>query len=135
MVLGLSGMQTLAAIVVAVFGVALVAFGILSFVRPEPVRRFLRLFASSARAHYTEQTLRLVVGAALVVDAPRMLFADAFSVLGWLIAITAVVLLLVPWRWHHRFAERVIPLVIRFLPLYASVALGLGLFVLYGMLA
>ena len=49
----------------------------------------------------------------------------------WLI-VTAVGLLLVPWRWHHRFGEWAIPLAIRHIKLLALGAFALGAFVLYG---
>lgn len=54
-------LHLVAGTVVTIFGLALVAFGVTSFVRPEPTHRFLRLFASSARAHYTEQALGVYV--------------------------------------------------------------------------
>lgn len=105
--------------VLGAFCLALTGFAILSFVKPAKVERFLHAFASSARAHYTEQLARLLLGAALVVRAPEMWQPSAFRALGWIIVATAIALMLLPWRWHHRFAERTIPMVIRHLWLYA----------------
>lgn len=121
---------TTAAAVLVAFCLGLTAFAVLSFARPAKVERFLHSFASSARAHFTEQLARLLIGAALVVRAPEMWQPSAFLALGWLIVGTAIALMLLPWRWHHRFAQWAIPMVIRHLRLYAlAVAAFAGLLV------
>jgi len=103
-------------------------------VMPSRAARFLTGFASTARAHYTEQVLRLIAGAAIVIFAAEMKFPDVFRVFGWLVVLTASGLLLVPWKWHHRFGEWAIPLVIRHIKLYALGAFLLGAFILYAAL-
>lgn len=125
-------MRLISGIVVVVFGLCLIGFALLIVVHPGRAERFLNAFASSARTHYTEQVLRLVVGAALVVFAPSMWYSDLFGLLGWLMVVTAVGLFLVPWRWHHRFSRWAIPLAIRYLPWYALATFALGAFILYG---
>jgi hypothetical protein len=119
-------------IIVVAFGLGLVGFAALVAVRRLRAERFLRLFASSAKAHYTEQFSRLVVGTAIVLYSPSMWYSYLFEYFGWLIIITSVGLLLAPWRWHQRLAERGIPLVIRYLTTYAVGAFALGAFILYG---
>ena len=60
--------------------------------------------------------------------------ADLFRIAGWAIVVTSVGLLLIPWRWHHRFGQWAIPLVVRHMGLYAvglivfAVLLLLGVF-------
>jgi hypothetical protein len=122
----------LAGLVVLAFGLSLLGFAGLIAFRPAIAERFLRSFASSAPAHSTEQTGRLIAGMGLVIFSPAMWFADLFEVLGWLIVITAAGLFLVPWRWHHRFGQWAIPLAIRHLRLYALGAFVLGAFILHG---
>lgn len=124
---------TCAAVVLVVFCLGLTGFAVLSFVRPAKVERFLHSFASSARAHYTEQLARLLIGGALLVRAPEMWQPSAFRALGWIIVATAVGLMLLPWRWHHRFAKRTIPMVIRHLRLYALAVLGFAGLLVYAM--
>ena len=124
--------EVLSGAIVIAFGAFLVAVAVLIGVRPQLAERFLRSFASSARAHYTEQTLRLTAGGALVVFSPSMWHPDLFRVFGWLIAVTAVALLLLPWRWHHELGKQVIPLLVRYMKLFALGAFALGLFVFYG---
>jgi len=119
-------------IVVVGFCLFLIGLAVVIATKPSLAERFLRSFASSARAHYTEQGLRLLVGAAIVNFASSMWYPELFKLFGWLIVVTAVGLLLVPWRWHHKFGMWVMPLVIRHMRLFALGASALGAFVLYG---
>ncbi|MEZ4455222.1 MAG: hypothetical protein R2882_01540 [Gemmatimonadales bacterium] len=62
--------QVLSATIVLGFGAALVGFALLTVVRRPSAERFLRLFAGTARAHFVEQGIRVVVGLALVAYSP-----------------------------------------------------------------
>lgn len=125
-------MFLISAAVVVAFGLALVGFAVLIVVRPRPAQRFIESFAGSPRAHYTEQVSRLVVGTALVIHGPSMLLSQMFQALGWLMVVTAVALLVLPFRWHHRFGDWVIPRLTKHLKLYALAVFGLGALVLWG---
>lgn len=76
--------------------------------------------------------MRLIAGGAIVIFAPSMWYPDLFKLFGSLVAATAVALLLLPWRWHHQFGKRAIPLVIRHMRLFALGAFALRMFVFYG---
>ncbi len=89
-------MTWLAGIVVMASGLWLVGLAASIEVIPARAARFLTGFASSARAHYTEQVLRLIAGAAIVIFAAEMRFPDLFRVFGWLVVLTASGLLLIP---------------------------------------
>ena len=125
-------MNIISGIIVFAFGLGLIALAGVIASKRLLAERFLNLFASSARAHYIEQVLRLVVGASLVIFSPLMWYSYVFQIFGWLFVVTTLGLLLVPWQWHHRFAERVIPLVIHHLEIYGVATFVLGAFVLYG---
>ncbi len=125
-------MRVLSAIVVVAFGAFLIGLALLIAVNRQLAERFLRSFASSARTHYAEQSLRLIVGGAMATLAPSMWYPYVFMLLGWMLAITAAALLLLPWRWHHEFGKRTMPLVIGHLRLFAVGAFALGMFVFYG---
>jgi hypothetical protein len=114
------------------FGVFLIGLAVLIAVKPQVAERFLRSFARSARAHYAEQSLRLIVGGAMASLAPSMWFPHVFMLLGWMLAISAAALLLLPWRWHHEFGKRTMPLVIGHMRLFAVGAFALGALVFYG---
>jgi hypothetical protein len=125
-------MEVVSGMLVVAFGAFLIGLAVLIASHPRLAERFLRSFASSARAHYIEHTLRLSAGGAMVLFAPSMWHPDLFTLFGWVIAVTAVALLLLPWKWHHEFGKRAIPSVVRHMKLFALGALALGMLVFYG---
>ena len=118
--------EVLALTVVVLTGLYFVALAIASLFMPALANRFLLGFADSALKHYVELFLRLAVGAALILYAPRMLFQDVFILFGWLLLVTTACLLLVPWRWHHRFAQQAVPRATRHITLIGLASLALG---------
>jgi hypothetical protein len=122
----MSMIEVLALTVVVLAGLYFIALAAASLFLPVRANRFLLGFADSAPKHYAEMFLRVVVGAALILHAPRMLHSGAFTIFGWLLLLTTACLLLVPWRWHHRFAQHVVPLAIRHITLVGLVSLVLG---------
>src|SRR5687767_7051421 len=116
----------LSGVVVVGFCLFLIGLAAVIATTPSAAERFLRSFASSVLAHYTEQGLRLLVGAAMVNFADSMRYSEVFKLFGWLVVVTAVVLLLIPWQWHHRFSTRVMPPVIRHMKLFALCVFALG---------
>ena len=123
--------KALSGIVVFLFCLFLFGLGITIIFRPKSAEKFLMSYASSAHAHYIEQILRMIVGTAMVIIAPAMWFSSIFNFFGWIIIITTIGLLLIPWQWHHKFGKWAIPLVIRYMKLYSLGALGLGAFIIY----
>ncbi len=122
----------LSGIVVSAAGVYLIAFTVVVAIKPLLAERFLKSFASSARAHYTEQAVRMVTGVSILIFAPSMWYSDLFVAFGWLLVVTTAGLLLIPWQWHHKFGTWAIPLAIRHLRFYAIGTSVLGAFILYG---
>jgi hypothetical protein len=125
-------MDLVGVIVVVAFGLFLIGLTGIVFIRPAVAERFFMAFASSAKAHYTEQALRLTIGASLVVTAPTMRQPSMFRIIGWAIIISSIVLILTPWQWHHRFGTHVLPRVIRFMKLFAIGLLLFGVLLIYG---
>jgi len=124
--------EVLSGTLVVAFGFFLIGLAVLIATNPQLAERFLRGFARSARAHYTEQALRLVAGGAMVTFASSMWHPDLFKLFGSLIVVTSLALLLLPWRWHYEMGKRTIPLVIRYMKLFALGAFALGVLVFYG---
>jgi hypothetical protein len=125
-------MSLLAGIVVVAFGLFLIGLSGLVFVKPALAERFFMSFASSARAHYIEQVVRLLIGASLVVLSPAMWQTHLFRVIGWAIVVRSAGLRLIPWRWHHRFGQWVLPTVVRHMRLFAVGLLAFGVLLVYG---
>lgn len=125
----------LAKIVVIATGLYFIGLSAVCLLAPDKARNFLRKFASSGFAHYLEMTIRIVAGGALITHAPDMAYSGAFNLFGWVLVISSAALLLVPWRWHHRFGQWAIPFAIRILPLFAALSLVLGASILYATFA
>lgn len=120
--------------VVVLAGIYFIALATVSLFMPARASRFLLGFAGSAFTHYAELGLRLLVGTALVLHAPRMLFPGAFNLFGWVLLVTTACLLLVPWRWHHRFAQATVPRATRHITSIGLCSLLLGVLILAAVL-
>jgi hypothetical protein len=60
-----------------------------------------------------------------------MLYAQFFEMFAWIIVLSTIVLILIPWTWHNKLGKRVIPLTIQNLKFYAVSASLFGIFILY----
>lgn len=60
-----------------------------------------------------------------------MLYTQFFELFAWIIIISTIVLIVIPWRWHNRLGKSVIPLTIKNLKFYAISASIFGVFILY----
>ncbi|XOV81156.1 MAG: hypothetical protein ACFHVJ_09455 [Aestuariibacter sp.] len=126
--------EVVAPTVVSLAAIFMLGLACAAFLAPKVAVRFLNSFASSGPAHYTEMFVRLVIGWSLIEAAPYMLYSEVFSIFGWVVIITSGVLLLLPWRLHHRFAQIVVPFVTRRVRLFGLLALPFGATILYSVL-
>jgi len=127
--------QIVALILVTASGLWLVAISFLMALRPDYcLQLFEKMTASLAgsnwRLQLTEQGLRIVAGAALIVRSPLSKQPMAFEVTGWCIVISSLVILALPIRTHasygHWCCRWLTPLVIRVLsPVPAIVGAGI----------
>lgn len=118
--------EALALTLVVLTGLYFLALATASLLKPAVARRFLSGFASSPSTHYAELFLRFLAGGALVIHAPHMAFSGAFRVFGWMLIVTTAGLMLVPWGWHRRFAQSVVPWATRHMTLIGVSSLALG---------
>lgn len=116
--------------IVVLYGVYLCALAAVSILAPSRANRFLLGFAGSRQAHFLELLTRLVVGGAFLVHAPNMLVPRLFGIFGWVLVGTTACLLVLPWRWHRRFARYAVPRATRHLGLIGVCSLALGIFIL-----
>jgi hypothetical protein len=128
-------MRLLSGCVVVAFALFLAGLAVATFLWPAHARRFFNAFARSARTHYTEQALRLVVGSALVGFSSAMWQPDLFLQFGWVVIATTAGLLVIPWRWHQKVARRIVPPVLEHMKLLGVGALLMAALLLYGVLA
>ncbi len=127
-------MQPLAQCVVVLAALYLLALGVTAAVRPASAKRFLEAHASTARLHFIELSLRVVIGVALIVAAPHMRGGTPVVAGGWILVASSVVLAITPWRVHHRFAAWAVPMATRAMPLVAAGALAGGIALLSALL-
>jgi hypothetical protein len=120
----------IALIIVLLAALYLLALALVSFIKPYKASGFLLGFASSASFHYLELSIRIVFGTAFVLRAPLMKFPEIFSIFGWLLISTSACLFLVPWHWHQKFAQQVVPQALRHLKLVALSSFVMGGFVI-----
>ncbi len=130
-----SPMQTLAFLVVIATGLWLVAVAFLMALRPRYSLRLLErmsvnLSASNWRLNLTEQGLRLLAGAALIVHAAASKLPQVFAIAGWFVVLSSILILLMPIRWHGAYGmwwrQRLTPLCVRALSAIPVIA-GTGL--------
>lgn len=120
-------MNALAGMIVVLAGLWLIGLAGVALAKPGLARRFLDRFASSAFTHFIEVFIRICAGVAFIIYSPQMRFPAFFSVFGWILLLTSVVLLFVPWRLHRRFADRSLPLVTGRMVLFALASLVGGI--------
>lgn len=123
--------MTIAFFILFLAGLYLLLLGIACIFAPVIAKRFLLGFAGSASKHYLEIGLRMIVGIAMIIQAQHLAYSTAFTVFGWMLVGTTAVLLVIPWRWHQRFAEKVLPRVTRSLPLMGVVSVVMGASLIY----
>lgn len=117
--------------IMVIFGLYLISLLVITILNKTIAASYFSSFASSARAHYLEQILRLIVGMAMLSFSKSMLYAQFFELFAWIIILSTIVLILIPWTWHSKLGKRVIPLTIRNLKFYAVSASIFGVFILF----
>lgn len=128
-------MNFTAEVAVVAFALFLLVVTALTFTKPAVAERFFNTFARSARAHYTEQIIRLVVGVSLVLASPLMWQSKLFWIAGWVIVFSSMALILTPWQWHFRFGEKIRPALIKHMKVYAACIFVFAVVLLYGVIA
>lgn len=115
---------TIAALgVVVSAGLFLVALAALAWFDAPRARRFLMAFASTASKHLVELGVRMLAGASFILAAPHMALPAVFSVFGWVLVLSTLVLAVVPWRLHRRFAEQAVPRATRYMAALGTASL------------
>ncbi len=123
-------MQSAALFAIMLAGLWLAGVGLLMAMRPERFLHYLRRTAATCRINASEQGLRLLAGAALVVRAEASKLPPVFEAGGWFIILSSIALLVIPLRIHAGYAifwaDTLKPGVVRAIaPI--SAALGFGL--------
>jgi len=113
------------------FGVYLILLLIMVIYKKEKAINFFSSFASSPKAHYLEQSLRMIAGIAVLLYSQKMLYPSIFKYFGWLLIGVSILLFLTPWKLHNKYGEWAIPLTIKYILLYGILAFALGTFIVF----
>lgn len=97
-------MVLLAKWIVILFGCFLIGAGFLMLFYPSKARAIIGKAGSTNFINYAEITIRMIPAAALIIYADFSKYPEMFSVLGWFIIITSLVLYVVPRKIHHAYA-------------------------------
>ncbi len=105
--------------------VYLALLGIAAIVRPAAARHFLEGFAQTPRANLVEAMVRFAIGVSFAVAAPFLPFPLGFRVIGAFLALTALLMLVLP-RQHRRLAAHSVAMVAPYVRLIGAASLVLA---------
>lgn len=115
------------------FGFFLIVAGYLMFFQHQKVRTIISKAGSTSLINYSELSIRLLVGIAMICVKNR--FELFFTVFGSFLAITAVLLMIVSREKHHKFSEKAAH---QLEPIYLRIASPIsiltGIFIIYAIL-
>ncbi len=123
----------LAIAVILLTAVYFIVLGLVAISKPAIAARFLLGFAENPAVHYVELFLRLTVGLAFVHHSTNMLFPTMLGIFGWVLILSTIALLIVPWRWHRNFAKKLVPYANQHLTIIGVISLCFGITLLWSM--
>src|SRR5690606_18822107 len=125
-------MITLAKWIVILFGVFFMFAGIIMLFKPKIARATLQKAGSTNFINYAEITIRMIPAIAFISYAEYSKFPEVFTIVGWFMVITSLVLYAIPRQLHHRFslksAQILLPL---YLQIIAPFSMFIGILIIY----
>ncbi|NNC38269.1 MAG: hypothetical protein EX271_01150 [Acidimicrobiales bacterium] len=97
-------MLVLAKVIVAISALWLIAVSVMMIYRPSVALTGLSKMAGTNMINYTELSLRLIAGLAFIIAAPLSSVYLIFHYFGWFLAVSAIVLMAIPRKWHQNYA-------------------------------
>lgn len=88
-----------------VLGLWLIGLGGLMALAPRRALAALAAMGGTTRVHFGEMAVRILAGAALVVASGGSRFPQALWLIGAFLIVSAVVLMLLPRRWHSAYSR------------------------------
>jgi len=96
--------MVVAKFIVIAFAVFIIGVGFLMLLDPQKARELLKKAGSTPLINYGELILRMIPAAGLILCAEVTKFPTFFSILGWFMIGTSVLLMLLPRKYHHAYA-------------------------------
>lgn len=85
-------------------GVWLIGVGVWMLLRPRDALAALARMGGSPAIHVGEMAIRIAIGAAFILAAPDARFPTAILTIGGFLILSAVILLILPRRWHAAYS-------------------------------
>lgn len=117
---------------VILFGIFFFGVGFLMLFKPEKANQILSKAGSTNFINYAEITIRIIPAAAMIFVADLSKFPEVFTVFGWFMLCTSLVLYFVPRRIHHNFSVKAANILKPFyFQLISPFAFLIGMFLIY----
>lgn len=125
-------MMLFAKISIILFGIFLIAAGLLMLIDPKKAKSIIRKAGSTNFINYAEITIRMIPATGMILYAEYSKFPEAFRIVGWFMIATSLVLYAIPRKTHHSFslkcADLLRPIHLRLL---SPMAMFFGLILIY----
>lgn len=109
-------------------GVWLIGLSLFMLVKPQKSLAALAAMGGTPLVHFGEMALRILAGAALVLAAGGSRFPQGIALIGWFLIGSAVVLMVLPRRWHAGYstwwAQRIPVWAVRLSAVFSIIAGG-----------
>ena len=92
--------------VILLFGIFIIFIGFVMCINPKKARETLRKAGSTNFINYAEITIRLIPAFALIIYADFSKFPEAFTIFGWIMLTTSLILFTIPRKIHHKFSMK-----------------------------
>ena len=89
---------------VVIAGLWLIGLGVFMLTQPRQALKALGQMGGSPMVHIGEMAVRILAGIAMVFAAAASRFPIAIAVIGSFLIVSALVLLLLPRRWHAAYS-------------------------------
>ena len=124
-------MELVSKYIIICFGLFLIYSGFLMFLNPEKARTIIGKAGSTILINYGELIVRLLLGISFVISAEANTYQQYFTIFGYFLIISAVILMLTSMKTHHKFstkaAETLKPIYLR---ICAPFSIGFGILIL-----
>ena len=101
------------------------------FINPEKARTIIGKAGSTIVINYGELIVRLLIGISFVVSSKTNAYEQYFTIFGYFLIISALILMLTPMKIHHKFstkaAETLKPIYLR---ICAPFSIAFGIWIL-----
>jgi predicted membrane chloride channel (bestrophin family) len=86
-------------------GLWMIGLGVFMAVAPRRALAALAAMGGTPRVHFGEMAIRILAGAALMLVSGASRFPQALWLIGAFLIVSAVVLMLLPRRWHSAYSR------------------------------